>query len=120
MYRRLIRGRFTWICPWICCAHQIHGIFSIFSTFRYNVMRFFLQIYNFFNLHTNMLNNRFSTMSPMVSYYSIPMEVAQIWWKEKNFSSVLHSFIGMKFRKRKHIFIKDYISEDIYTPCGNI
>jgi hypothetical protein len=67
-----------------------------------------------------MLDNRVSTMSPMVSHYSIPMEVAQRWWKERDFSSELCSCIGMKFRERKNIFIEDYICGDIYLPCGNI
>jgi hypothetical protein len=83
-------------------------------------MHFFLQIWSFFSLHTNMLNNRISTMSPMVSYYNIPMEVAQRWWKEKNFGSELRSCVSMKFKKRKDIFIKDYISGDIYAPYDNI
>jgi hypothetical protein len=56
----------------------------------------------------------------MVSHYSIPMEVAQRWWKERDFSSELCSCIGMKFRERKNIFIEDYICGDIYLPCGNI
>jgi hypothetical protein len=71
-------------------------------------------------MHNNILDNRVSTMSPMASHYRIPMEVAQRWWKEKNFGAELCSSIGMKFRERKNIFIKDYISTDIYLPCGNI
>jgi hypothetical protein len=61
-----------------------------------------------------MLDNRVSTMSPMVSHYSIPMEVAQRWWKERDFGSELCSCIGMKFRERK-IFLSKTTSVEIYT-----